>query len=132
MTLMLGLPGSGKSLLLKTLAGQVNRDKRLHVEGEVMYNDHDINTFFVERSAAYVDQVCVVGVLHGVVCIDLYMMMVCVCSMMDHHLHPAYTHTYYHTHTHTHTHTHILSHTHTHTHTQNPPLIIRWTITWVT
>lgn len=57
MTLLLGLPGSGKSLLLKTLAGQVRKDARLSVTGDVMYNERNITTMFPERIAAYVDQV---------------------------------------------------------------------------
>ena len=56
MTLLLGLPGSGKSLLLKALSGQAKKDKRLRIEGQVLYNHDNINTLCVERSAAYVDQ----------------------------------------------------------------------------
>lgn len=57
LTLLLGLPGSGKSLLLKALSGQAKKDKRLRIEGQVLYNQDNINTLCVERSAAYVDQV---------------------------------------------------------------------------
>lgn len=57
LTLLLGLPGSGKSLLLKALSGQAKKDKRLRIEGDVLYNQDNIKTLCVERSAAYVDQV---------------------------------------------------------------------------
>ena len=57
LTLLLGLPGSGKSLLLKALAGQAKSDKRLRIEGDVMYNDRNIKSMYVQRSAAYIDQV---------------------------------------------------------------------------
>ena len=56
MTLLLGLPGSGKSLLLKALSGQA-KDKRLRIEGDVLYNDRNIKSMHVQRSAAYIDQV---------------------------------------------------------------------------
>lgn len=57
LTLLLGLPGSGKSLLLKALSGQAKKDKRLCIEGQVLYNQDNINALCVERSAAYIDQV---------------------------------------------------------------------------
>ncbi|KAL3132996.1 hypothetical protein ABBQ38_006905 [Trebouxia sp. C0009 RCD-2024] len=53
---MLGPPGSGKSSLLKILAGKVKDSKLVKVHGEILYNGKTFNDFFVERSAGYVEQ----------------------------------------------------------------------------
>ncbi|CAL1397627.1 unnamed protein product [Linum trigynum] len=54
MALLLGPPGSGKSILLKALAG--NLDNNLKVTGRVAYNGESVDEFYVQRTAAYVSQ----------------------------------------------------------------------------
>ncbi|CAM6088029.1 unnamed protein product [Calypogeia fissa] len=54
MTLLLGPPSSGKTSLLLTLAGKL--DKSLKVTGEVMYNGYKLNEFVPQKTSAYVNQ----------------------------------------------------------------------------
>ncbi|WJX68662.1 transcription factor [Trifolium repens] len=53
MTLLLGPPSSGKTLLLP-LAGKL--DPKLKFSGKVTYNGHEMNEFVPQRTAAYVSQ----------------------------------------------------------------------------
>ncbi|XP_074275947.1 pleiotropic drug resistance protein 1-like [Silene latifolia] len=54
MTLLLGPPSSGKTTLLLTLAGKLDKD--LEVTGKVTYNGHNMNEFVPQRTAAYISQ----------------------------------------------------------------------------
>lgn len=54
MTLLLGPPSSGKSILMKTLAGLA--PPTAHIEGSITYNGHTLDEFNVNRTAAYVEQ----------------------------------------------------------------------------
>ncbi|PIN06857.1 Pleiotropic drug resistance proteins (PDR1-15), ABC superfamily [Handroanthus impetiginosus] len=54
MTLLLGPPSSGKTTLLKALAGKL--DSSLKVSGRVTYNGHGLEEFVPERTAAYISQ----------------------------------------------------------------------------
>uniref|UniRef100_A0ACD5Z8H8 Uncharacterized protein n=1 Tax=Avena sativa TaxID=4498 RepID=A0ACD5Z8H8_AVESA len=54
MTLLLGPPSSGKSTLMRALAG--NRDKNLKVSGSITYCGHTFSEFYPERTSAYVSQ----------------------------------------------------------------------------
>ncbi|XP_068641438.1 ABC transporter G family member 31 [Aristolochia californica] len=54
MTLLLGPPASGKSTLLRVLAG--NLDSSLNKTGKVSYNGHLLDEFFLPRTSAYVSQ----------------------------------------------------------------------------
>ncbi|KAK4492092.1 hypothetical protein RD792_002889 [Penstemon davidsonii] len=54
MTLLLGPPGSGKSTLLRALAGKL--DSGLKKSGNITYNGHKLDDFFVERTSAYISQ----------------------------------------------------------------------------
>ncbi|CAI5523375.1 unnamed protein product [Closterium sp. Naga37s-1] len=54
MTLLLGLPGNGKSTLLKILARKEERE--LGVQGEVTYNGRPRSQFVLPRSMAFVPQ----------------------------------------------------------------------------
>ncbi|KAK9788281.1 hypothetical protein WJX73_004447 [Symbiochloris irregularis] len=56
MCLLLGPPGSGKSVLLQTLAGKSRSDSGLKVTGNISYNGHTFKEFCPERTAGYVDQ----------------------------------------------------------------------------
>ncbi|KAL0038217.1 hypothetical protein WJX79_008741 [Trebouxia sp. C0005] len=56
MCLLLGPPGSGKSSLLKILAGKIRGNKLVQVKGDVLYNGKNFNEFVVERSSRYVEQ----------------------------------------------------------------------------
>ncbi|KAK9826217.1 hypothetical protein WJX74_000632 [Apatococcus lobatus] len=51
--LLLGPPGSGKTTLLRALAAKTGG---LKVQGNITYNGHAFNEFFVPRTAAYIDQ----------------------------------------------------------------------------
>ncbi|RYR75236.1 hypothetical protein Ahy_A02g009904 [Arachis hypogaea] len=54
MTLLLGLPSSGKTTLLLALSGKL--DPSLKVSGKVSYNGHEMNEFVPQRTAAYISQ----------------------------------------------------------------------------
>nr|XP_043618369.1 pleiotropic drug resistance protein 1-like isoform X2 [Erigeron canadensis] len=54
MTLLLGPPSSGKTSLLKALAGTLA--KELKKSGKVTYNGHELHEFVPERTAAYISQ----------------------------------------------------------------------------
>eukprot|EP00253_Pinus_taeda_P036218 PITA_36218 len=54
MTLLLGPPASGKTTLLKALAGKL--DKSLKVTGGVNYNGHTMDEFVPQRTSAYISQ----------------------------------------------------------------------------
>ncbi|GAB4822452.1 hypothetical protein N2152v2_009498 [Parachlorella kessleri] len=57
-TLLLGPPGSGKSVLMKSLAGLTRNDATLKVtHSELTYNGLSMDQFIPERTAAYVSQV---------------------------------------------------------------------------
>ncbi|KAL0035494.1 hypothetical protein WJX77_008879 [Trebouxia sp. C0004] len=56
MCLLLGPPGSGKSSLLKILAGKIKGNKLVQVNGEILYNGKNFSEFVVERSSGYVEQ----------------------------------------------------------------------------
>lgn len=55
-TLLLGPPGSGKSVLLQALGGRLRSGPRLHVRGDIKYNGLPISEFNVGRSAGLVGQ----------------------------------------------------------------------------
>lgn len=57
-TLLLGQPGSGKSALMKVLSGRFPMTKNVKMEGEITYNDQDIESVrrLLPQFAAYVDQ----------------------------------------------------------------------------
>ncbi|KAK9794008.1 hypothetical protein WJX73_008792 [Symbiochloris irregularis] len=55
LTLLLGPPASGKTTLLKALAGKLG-GSGLYREGEVTYNGRSFKDFRVTRTAAYVEQ----------------------------------------------------------------------------
>lgn len=48
---------AGKSTLLKALAGKLRKDPFLKTQGEILYNGEGFDSFYPERTAAYVDQV---------------------------------------------------------------------------
>ncbi|XP_047044233.1 ABC transporter G family member 48-like [Lolium rigidum] len=54
MTLLLGPPSSGKSTLMRALAGKL--DKTLKVSGNITYCGHTLSQFYPERTSAYVSQ----------------------------------------------------------------------------
>uniref|UniRef100_A0A0D9XTN9 ABC transporter domain-containing protein n=1 Tax=Leersia perrieri TaxID=77586 RepID=A0A0D9XTN9_9ORYZ len=54
MTLLLGPPSSGKSTLMRALAGKL--DKNLKVSGDITYCGHTFSEFYPERTSAYVSQ----------------------------------------------------------------------------
>ncbi|CAM0878459.1 unnamed protein product [Alopecurus aequalis] len=54
MTLLLGPPSSGKSTLMRALAGKL--DKSLKVSGNITYCGHTFSEFYPERTSAYVSQ----------------------------------------------------------------------------
>ncbi|XP_031487459.1 ABC transporter G family member 42-like [Nymphaea colorata] len=54
MTLLLGPPSSGKTTLLKALAGKL--DSSLKVKGEISYNGHKLKEFVPQKTSAYISQ----------------------------------------------------------------------------
>ncbi|PKU71210.1 ABC transporter G family member 35 [Dendrobium catenatum] len=54
LTLLLGPPSSGKTTLLKALAGRL--DPTLKVGGMVTYNGHKMEEFVVQKTSAYISQ----------------------------------------------------------------------------
>lgn len=54
-TLLLAPPGSGKSLFLKALAGQLDNDLKMHAE-ELTYNGVEFSKFYPQRTSAYIAQ----------------------------------------------------------------------------
>lgn len=56
MTLLLGPPSSGKTVLLQALAGQLQQSKTLRVSGSVQYDGLEISQFQVRRVASLVEQ----------------------------------------------------------------------------
>ncbi|XP_077211741.1 pleiotropic drug resistance protein 1-like [Tasmannia lanceolata] len=54
LTLLLGPPSSGKTTLLKALAGKL--DTKLKVSGRVTYNGHGMDEFVPQRTSAYISQ----------------------------------------------------------------------------
>ena len=55
-TLMLGPPGSGKSVLMQHLSGRLHKHRGLRAQGSIKYNGEDVDTFVVQRTAGLVDQ----------------------------------------------------------------------------
>ena len=56
LTLLLGPPGSGKSVLLQSLSGRLRLHKELRQSGVVTYNGETMDKFVVQRTAGLVDQ----------------------------------------------------------------------------
>ncbi|KAL9251895.1 ABC transporter G family member 32-like protein [Drosera capensis] len=54
LTLLLGPPSSGKTILLMALAGRLGQG--LQISGRITYNGHDFCEFVPQRTAAYVSQ----------------------------------------------------------------------------
>ncbi|KAJ0087728.1 hypothetical protein Patl1_32467 [Pistacia atlantica] len=54
MTLLLGPPGAGKTMLLLALAGKLDRD--LRASGKITYCGHELNEFVPQRTCAYISQ----------------------------------------------------------------------------
>jgi ABC-type multidrug transport system ATPase subunit/ABC-type multidrug transport system permease subunit len=56
LTLLIGPPGSGKSVLMQALSGRLHLHKGLRQEGSIKYNGEDVHSFVVQRTAGLVDQ----------------------------------------------------------------------------
>ncbi|KAL4433696.1 hypothetical protein ABPG75_000137 [Micractinium tetrahymenae] len=57
LTLLLGTPGSGRSVLMKALAGRLGHEKTLNVSAdELAYNGQSLDTVVPQRTAAYISQ----------------------------------------------------------------------------
>lgn len=56
LTLVLGPPGAGKSVLLQTLSGRMRKGRHLRIDGSIRFNGESIDDFVVQRTAGYVDQ----------------------------------------------------------------------------
>ena len=54
--MLMGPPGSGKSVFLKTLAGRLSPSPQLRMTGGVKYNGCTRSEFNVARTVGYVDQ----------------------------------------------------------------------------
>ncbi|KAL6560039.1 Pleiotropic drug resistance protein 2 [Orobanche gracilis] len=54
MTLLLGPPGAGKTILLKALAGKLDKD--LKVDGKITYCGHEFSEFIPQRTCSYISQ----------------------------------------------------------------------------
>ncbi|KAK6136023.1 hypothetical protein DH2020_030233 [Rehmannia glutinosa] len=54
MTLLLGPPGAGKTILLKALAGKLDED--LRVTGKITYCGHEFSEFIPQRTCSYISQ----------------------------------------------------------------------------
>ncbi|GER28927.1 ABC transporter family protein [Striga asiatica] len=54
MTLLLGPPGAGKTILLKALAGKLDKD--LKVNGKITYCGHEFMEFVPQRTCSYISQ----------------------------------------------------------------------------
>ncbi|XAR52748.1 hypothetical protein NMG60_11020974 [Bertholletia excelsa] len=54
MTLLLGPPGCGKTTLMKSLSGNLN--KSLKVTGEISYNGYKLEDFIPQKTSAYISQ----------------------------------------------------------------------------
>ncbi|KAG8380612.1 hypothetical protein BUALT_Bualt06G0033800 [Buddleja alternifolia] len=54
MTLLLGPPGAGKTILLKALAGKLEKD--LRVCGRITYCGHEMSEFIPQRTCSYISQ----------------------------------------------------------------------------
>ncbi|KAL4527487.1 hypothetical protein Ndes2526B_g08823 [Nannochloris sp. 'desiccata'] len=56
LTLLLGPPGSGKSVMMQALSGRLHLHKGLRQSGLIKYNGVDMDSFVVQRTAGLVDQ----------------------------------------------------------------------------
>jgi ABC-type Na+ transport system ATPase subunit NatA len=54
LTLLLGPPQSGRTTLLRALAGRLDTD--LYVSGEITYNGHEMQEFVPRKTSAYISQ----------------------------------------------------------------------------